>query len=288
MKWIEISIVVERVAIDLIATLFEQYNDNGFIEEKIDDKHTKISFFIESNKSKINLNTWVEYVEEILKQNNINAIDKTKAVIWSEDDWLNSWKKDVKPLEIIPNFVISPIWQDKIELANKKVYYYDSTISFGTGSHETTESCIKLLAIYGNKARSILDIGTGTGILLLAAHYVNSTAKLWGIDIDVNSVEQAKYNCAYNDVSADIIEGDLAEKFNDKVDLILANLTVDPLKKLLPIISDKLNENGYLIISGIVDERLAEIMPYITADWQIVEHIHKRNWHTMALMKKVF
>ena len=118
--------------------------------------------------------------------------------------------------------------------------------------------------------------------MLLVAHTLG-IPRLIGIDIDENAAEQAKLNCETNKVAAKIICGDLAKDFDGKADLIMANLTVDPLKILLPTISTKLASNGILIISGIIDDRYDEIMPYIKEHWQIEEELVKGSWHTLAL-----
>ena len=129
-----------------------------------------------------------------------------------------------------------------------------------------------------------LDRGTGTGVLLLVAAQLG-IKHLVGIDIEEYAANQAKINCANNKVHAEIICGDLDRDFNGKANLILANLTVDPVKILLPQIGRKLEDNGILIISGIIDERYDEIFPYITEHWHIIEERVAGPWHTFALEK---
>ena len=128
-----------------------------------------------------------------------------------------------------------------------------------------------------------LDIGTGTGILLMAAHHLG-IRNLVGIDLEEEAAIQAKKNCEHNGIDAIIIHGNLSDDFHGKAHLILANLTVDPLKILLPMIREKLHDNGILIISGIVDNRYDEIMPYITEHWSILEEMVEGPWHTFALV----
>ena len=129
-----------------------------------------------------------------------------------------------------------------------------------------------------------LDIGTGTGILLLVAAHLG-IKKLVGIDIEEYAANQAKINCENNQIRAEIICGDLDTDFNEIAQLIVANLTVDPLKILLPQIGRKIDDQGILIISGIIDDRYDEIMPYIKKDWHIIEERVAGPWHTFALKK---
>ena len=130
-----------------------------------------------------------------------------------------------------------------------------------------------------------LDIGTGTGILLLVAAQLG-IKHLVGIDIEEYAANQAKINCENNEVHAEIICGNLDTDFEDTAQLILANLTVDPLKILLPQIGKKLEDNGILIISGIIDDRYDEILPYINEYWHIIEERVAGPWHTFALEKR--
>ena len=286
MQWIEISIVCERVATDEVTTLFDDYADNGIIEEDIDDQPNLIKLTLyaapslDTDMIKIDL-------EKRLTEANID-IKSIEAHILDESTWLNSWQQYIEPTEILPNIVIKPAWQDYDNVDNKTIIEIDSDISFGTGSHETTKTCAELLKDYSVSMEldkvTCLDIGTGTGVLLLVAAQLG-IKHLVGIDIEEYAANQAKINCANNKVHAEIICGDLDCDFNGKANLILANLTVDPLKILLPQIGRKLEDNGILIISGIIDERYDEILPYITEHWHIIEERVAGPWHTFALEK---
>ena len=286
MQWIEISIVCERVATDEVTTLFDDYADNGIIEEDIDDQPNLIKLTLyaapslDTDMIKIDL-------EKRLTEANID-IKSIEAHILDESTWLNSWQQYIEPTEILPNIVIKPAWQDYDNVDNKTIIEIDSDISFGTGSHETTKTCAELLKNYSVSMEldkvTCLDIGTGTGVLLLVAAQLG-IKHLVGIDIEEYAANQAKINCANNKVHAEIICGDLDRDFNGKANLILANLTVDPLKILLPQIGRKLEDNGILIISGIIDDRYDEIMPYINKHWHIIEERVADPWHTFALEK---
>jgi len=286
MQWIEISIVCERVATDEVTTLFDDYADNGIIEEDIDDQPNLIKLTLYADPS-LDTDMIKIDLEKRLTEANID-IKSIEAHILDESTWLNSWQQYIEPTEILPNIVIKPAWQDYDNVDNKTIIEIDSDISFGTGSHETTKTCAELLKNYSVSMEldkvTCLDIGTGTGVLLLVAAQLG-IKHLVGIDIEEYAANQAKINCANNKVHAEIICGDLDRDFNGKANLILANLTVDPLKILLPQIGRKLEDNGILIISGIIDDRYDEIMPYINKYWHIIEERVAGPWHTFALEK---
>ena len=287
MQWIEISIVCERVATDEVTTLFDDYTDNGIIEEDVEDQPNLIKLTMYADPS-LDMDMIKTDLEKRLAEDNIKVISIDTDII-DESTWLNSWQQYIEPTEILPNIVIKPAWPEYDNVDNKTVIEIDSDISFGTGAHETTRTCAELLKIYSAPMDldkvTCLDIGTGTGILLLIAAHLG-IKKLVGIDIEEYAANQAKINCENNQIRAEIICGDLDTDFNEIAQLIVANLTVDPLKILLPQIGRKLDEQGILIISGIIDDRYDEIMPYIKKDWHIIEERVAGPWHTFALKKR--
>jgi len=286
MQWIEISIVCERVATDEVTTLFDDYADNGIIEEDVEDQPNLIKLTMYADLS-LDMDMIKADLEKRLTEDNIKVISIDTDIL-DESTWLNSWQQYIEPTEILPNLVIKPAWQDYDNVDNKNIIEIDSDISFGTGAHETTRTCAELLKIYSAPMDldkvTCLDIGTGTGILLLVAAHLG-IKRLVGIDIEEYAANQAKINCENNQIHAEIICGDLDTDFNEIAQLIVANLTVDPLKILLPQIGRKLDDQGILIISGIIDDRYDEIMPYIKKDWHIIEERVAGPWHTFALKK---
>lgn len=286
MQWIEISIVCERVATDEVTTLFDDYADNGIIEEDVEDQPNLIQLTLYADAA-LDCNTIKSDIKQRLNEANID-ITSIDTHMLDESTWLNSWQQYIEPTEILPNLIIKPAWQDYDNKHNKAIIEIDSDISFGTGSHETTKSCAELLKKYAESMNldsiTCLDIGTGTGILLLVAAHLG-IKNLIGIDIEEYAAKQAKINCENNHVIADIICGNLDADFNGIAQLVLANLTVDPLKILLPQIGKKIDDKGILIISGIIDDRYDEIMPYINEYWQIIEERIAGPWHTFALTK---
>lgn len=286
MQWIEISIVCERVATDEVTTLFDDYADNGIIEEDVEDQPNLIKLTMYADLS-LDMDMIKADLEKRLTEDNIKVISIDTDIL-DESTWLNSWQQYIEPTEILPNLVIKPAWQDYDNVDNKNIIEIDSDISFGTGAHETTRTCAELLKIYSTPMDldkvTCLDIGTGTGILLLVAAHLG-IKRLVGIDIEEYAANQAKINCENNQIHAEIICGNLDTDFNEIAQLIVANLTVDPLKILLPQIGRKLDDQGILIISGIIDDRYDEIMPYIKKDWHIIEERVAGPWHTFALKK---
>lgn len=305
MQWIEISIICRQDLADQVMDLLGDFTPNGIIQEAYNQNHdlTKLTIYGDVSETE---EDWIKEVQAILKTNlsaeELEGLDSILAKTVDANDWLHSWQQYIEPSEILPGIIIKPEWQDYQSKPGERVLEIASDLSFGTGAHETTRNCAKLAASYLQEegiidetyrlldtdragALKCLDIGTGTGILVLVAHALG-LHNLYGIDIEPSAVKDAEKNAKKNGVRASFICGDLDKDYHDQADLIFANLTVDPLKMLLPVIGKKLAPKGKLIISGIIDDRYQEIMPYIEADWSIDREVIDGSWHTFMLSAK--
>lgn len=287
MQWIEISMVIKRVATEEVATLFEPYTSNGYIEEEYENHHEYVRMIWYRSANLENGDEIIASIRTVLESSGIDYIAPISYTYISDSEWQNGYKPYTQPVELLPNFVVVPVWQSYQAREKDMVYVYDNGLSFGTGEHPTTRACAKLIGRIGSKANVILDVGTGTGILLFVAHHVAPKASLYGIDIDLESVTMARENLSKNQIAGEVLHGDLVEEFDKRADLIIANLTVDPLLTLLPLVSEKLEVGGYLIISGIREERYYEIEPMIHEHWNVKEHIIEDGWHTFLLQERL-
>lgn len=306
MQWIEISIICQTFVVEKVTELLADFTPNGIIEEAYGDEaeqQSRLTIYGDVSKTEAE---WLAEVKSILADTLIGservAIHQVTTKVVDANDWLNSWQQFIEPSEILPGIVIKPEWQEYTAKEGERIIEIASDLSFGTGAHETTRNCAKLAASYlmdqglisreyklldAERAQDFtcLDIGTGTGILLLVAANLG-LGNLCGIDIEESAAKDAIKNCEKNGVQAQIICGDLDRDYHGLADLIFANLTVDPLKLLLPAIGRKLAPQGKLIISGIIDQRYEEIMPYIQADWSIDQEVVEGPWHTFLLSAK--
>lgn len=165
-------------------------------------------------------------------------------------DWLEEWKKNWQPV-VSGRFVIAPPWSDLNDVADKLVIRIEPGMAFGTGTHETTRLCLSAIEKHFTGG-SFLDVGTGTGILAIAAAKLHPTAVIQACDTDAEAIEIAGENGAANEV-ADQIEFRVGsvDETSPSADLVVANLTADAISTLLPTLL-KLT-CGKLIMSGILD-----------------------------------
>jgi len=176
-----------------------------------------------------------------------------------DDDWVENWKKYYKPI-VAGRYVIVPKWLRYDSKDNLTEILIDPGMAFGTGEHESTRMCLRLLSEIDLKNKDVFDIGTGSGILGIAA--LKSRAKsCYMCDIDSIAVSAAVANAKLNKVEkkAKIEEADLLSKSIGTCDVVLANLTADILKLLSQRLTEVMRKNATLICSGIIDKRLSEV-----------------------------
>lgn len=178
----------------------------------------------------------------------------------NSEDWSSSWKVHFKPLRIGKRLLIVPTWEDVVEVPGDLVLRIDPGMAFGTGGHETTRLCLELLEqIMENRvptsSPSLLDLGTGSGILAMAASLLGC-GRILALDIDPDAVTVARENLALNHLS-DSIECGTAplESLTEKYDIILANILAEELVRLASYLADRLQPGGSLILSGILAEK---------------------------------
>lgn len=182
------------------------------------------------------------------------------------DDWIGIWKSHFRPLHIGPGVVVVPEWINYSPEEGEKIIRLDSNMAFGTGEHETTSMCLKLLQEYLKKDSVCIDVGCGSGILGIAA--IKLGARLaYLTDIDYVAVESAKHNALENGVadSCVIAHSDLLSNAEIIGDIILANITAEILCGLAPSIPKNLKSGGTLILSGIIESRLDMVLRAFTA-----------------------
>lgn len=168
-------------------------------------------------------------------------------------DWLEEWKRSWQPVEV-GRFIVAPPWSDVPQSQDRFVIRIEPGMAFGTGTHETTRLCLLAIEKYftGN---SFLDVGTGTGILAIAAAKMNPGARIEACDSDAGAIAVARENAAVNEV-AERIRFDVGslEVTTASADLVCANLTADVIVQLLPQLIGA--TCGRLILSGILVEQL--------------------------------
>ena len=195
-----------------------------------------------------------------------------------QEDWQNAWKKYYHAMDIGQRLAIVPGWEDydtdRIRIT------MDPGMAFGTGTHETTSLCLELLDRLVQGGERVLDIGTGSGILAIAALKLGAR-EADGVDIDPMCVRTAGENAQRNGVSEHfrVLVGDLSDKAEGNYDMITANIVEAAILSLAPAVPALMAPGAAFIASGIIDERKDEVLDGLRAAGLAPEAVYeKRGW----------
>ena len=179
-----------------------------------------------------------------------NVSISTKEV--ADEDWNTAWQKYYHVIDFSRHLAIVPEWEDyQPAFSDQQLIRLDPGLAFGTGGHTTTQLVLLAMERALVKPMSVLDVGTGSGILAIAASKLGASHVL-GTDISDEAVTAAKENIALNNIdNIDVRKANLLKDINEKYDLIVANILADILLELIPDLDNHLNENGKIIFSGI-------------------------------------
>ena len=206
---------------------------------------------------------------------------------YDEEDYQNSWKKYLFPEKVSEKFVLKPTWREYTPEADELIIELDPGRAFGTGSHPTTSLCLKLMEENISEGDSVIDVGTGSGILMIAADRLGAS-EIYGTDIDELAVESAKENLELNKISeekAKVYKGDLISVVeNKKFDVVVANILADVLLILLHDISKVVKPNGKIIFSGIIEDKCELLKREVESLGFTVEEIKAdKEWRAMLI-----
>lgn len=325
MKYIEFKVHASRQGIEQVTALFMRrgidsvsINDPADINDILEKKNEYGWDYIEDSlKEELELEPVVSaYLEDtpenremiqqlkldvmMLKSRELEGIygwDVDFGRLYAEDiivddeDWKDKWKENFKPVRITDRLVIKPTWETYEALEGDLVLEIDPGMAFGTGTHETTSLCLKLMDKYlgENPAdKKVLDIGCGSGILAIAAVLMGCREAV-GTDIDEDAVRVAAENAAVNDVAdkVKLYRRDLADGIDYKADVITANLMADLVMKLSGSVAEHLERGGVFISSGILTEKKTQVADAVKkAGFDIIEIAEDGEWCAIAAKGK--
>ena len=210
----------------------------------------------------------------------------TKEV--ADEDWNTAWQKYYHVIDFSRHLAIVPEWEDyHPAFSDQKLIRLDPGLAFGTGGHTTTQLVLLAMERALVKPMSVLDVGTGSGILAIAASKLGANHVL-GTDISDEAVTAAKENIALNDVdNIDVRKANLLKDIDDKYDLIVANILADILLELIPDLDSHLNKEGKVIFSGIDYLQLPKIEKSLAENgFEIKMKMQEGRWIGLLIARK--
>jgi ribosomal protein L11 methyltransferase len=292
MQWIELSVRVESGSLDQVAAFLGKYGQGGATIEQWKsaergDKSFVVKIYLPNSRSYKNIR--LEIVQGLAAFNLQNELAER---LLKPEDWLDSLKQHFGILEIGERFIIKPSWVFKpLPTTTRMVIELDPGAAFGTGLHSTTRLCLLRLEKHLEAGMSVLDVGTGSGILAIAAAKLGASAVL-ALDIDAVAVKAAGSNARANGVeqALKIKRGTLslrtARENKNCFDLALANITVRAICDLAPGFHKVLKAGGRLVVSGINSQSLDEVLISLAlADFKAEAVDREGEWCAVAASK---
>ena len=301
MKWIEAKVVFDfedkQLATDLIADIFYELGTTGLVVEEPDIDHPE-----EWGKDAIQPENYAVtgYVPRDEKtqtrrrvlEKNLARLEKKNGIICKivysdveESDWAHLWKAHFRPEKITANIVVKPSWREYLRNQNEIILEIDPGMAFGTGTHPTTCMCIKMIEKYLKRGDFFLDVGTGSGILMVAAAKLGA-GKVLGTDNDEVAVDVACKNLMQNKISEstfNVITGNFVDEVTERFDLVAANITSKAILMLLDDIKKILVKKGTFICSGIIEEQKSPVLKKMEQlGFDVIEILTQENWVSIA------
>lgn len=301
-EWSQIKVTVKTERLDELVSVMSMINSNLMIEDfsdidlktcygdlidesilNADKTHASVSYFVEKGG---NLSDDLSFLRERLAANSFD--DATVEVVGvCEEDWANSWKAYYKPFKI-GKIVIVPAWEKYEAQDGEIIVTMDPGMAFGTGTHETTRLIIGLLQKYVKSGDSLLDVGTGSGILAICGAKLGA-GECYAYDIDPMSVRVANENIKDSGLEGRIVcaQSDLlkqAYKMAGGYNIVCANIVADIIIRMTPDVSDFMNEKTILLASGIISERCDDVAVCFERNgFEIVEKAEDNGWCALAV-----
>src|SRR5665648_346091 len=300
MSWREVAVTVSSEGEEAVADLFYQLGCSGVCVEdrellrsyiksgewdyhdfgEVEFTGTSVikGYFVEDDQLPDKLTKLDIGIRDVLNRSP-RCVVQVKGISLKNEDWETSWKAYFKPTRVGDHFLIKPTWESVEPSPGDLVLELDPGMAFGTGTHATTTLCLRAMEHLVKPGQRVFDLGTGSGILAIAAAKLG--AKVEAVDLDAMAIKVAQENVDLNRVSDQVrvARGDLGTVLTEQADVIISNIIADVILSLLPDLKRLLHPEGEFLASGIIENRAAEVEKGLQeAGFEIVERVEDSGW----------
>ena len=326
MNWLEVSLVVNGELAEAVADVLARFAPNGVMTEQgvkyNDDEDAGTPAGPITVRAYLEMNDQIEETRQKLEESlyYLGMIQPLPAPVYkqiADQNWMEAWKQHYKPILIGERIVIVPAWLDSPE-PDRVTIKIDPGMAFGTGTHPTTQLCLELMEVFftrsstlapgahlpqaqvlgsagveNRKSPIVIDVGCGSGILSIAAIKLGAKSAL-GVDIDEESVRNARENADTNGVGGELIlsVGSVNEirggKFAfEKAPLVVANILAPVIVRLFDVgLADLIEDNGAIVLSGILQEQEQRVIEAGQAQGlQMIERRRMGDWVALTMSR---
>lgn len=306
MRWLELTVQTHPEAVESVSELLSRYTSGGVaIEEPIELVGAEGQEYRVQMGRPVQVHAYlpIDGKEEEARQHIAEGlwhfaslgqhfVGDLQTRVVNEEDWANAWKDYFHVTHIGQRLVIRPSWRDYAPRDDEVVLELDPGMAFGTGVHPTTRMCLEQVERLVRPGMHIIDVGTGSGILALAAAKLGAEF-VYCIDNSTVAVESATANVAVNDLSdrvnvaLGILDEAEAASMAGKFDMVLVNIIAHIIGGMASQLAQVLKPGGLLIASGIIEARRPDAeQPLLEAGLELIEQTMTDDWLVLVMRKR--
>jgi ribosomal protein L11 methyltransferase len=284
-RWLEIAVPAHAEAVEAVSEILSRVGYNGIavevpLERGRGADHTVKAYILEDVDAFAKVSDTRDALGH-LQAFGLGPIGELTARVVDDKDWLESWKAEFVPIRI-GAFVVRPTWSEPDHDAVEIVL--DPGMAFGTGLHPTTQQCLEALSTLQLEGRSVLDVGTGSGILAIAAAK-RGASPVVAVDTDPLAVDAARENAVGNGVAIPVGVGSAAE-VPGRFEVVIANIVAPVLQRIAPHLAARLASGGTLLLAGITapaEAATREAFSHVRLE--VLDRNERDDWVALALRR---
>jgi ribosomal protein L11 methyltransferase len=282
-SYVEVCIKTDAALIEHLTAVLGQIGFEGFWEDE-----GSLRAFIQAGRWSEAMRAEVESTIRLIAGSSSSPLPEMTVTSLEQRNWNEEWERTIRPIDVTDRITIAPTWHPVEAKPGQIVLTIDPKMSFGTGYHESTRLMIALIEKHISPGISVLDVGTGTGVLAIAALKLGA-ASAWGVDVDEWSYDNAQENARLNRVEHrfTVMHGDISLASGVAFHLVLANIQRNVLESLMDALTAALAVGGKMLLSGLLKHDREPMLASLRShDLTLIDERAENEWIALAAEKR--